>query len=129
MRARRRGGAALLAGSVVAGLAVVPMVAAPAAAVPGNDSTVWINEFHYDNTGTDEGEFIEVAGPAGTDLTGWRIVRYNGNDATNGVVYTSPAEIAPLAGVIPDQQAGYGTAVVEYLSNGLQNGPRDGFAL
>ena len=32
--------------------------------------TVFINEIHYDNTGTDTGEFIEIAGPAGTDLTG-----------------------------------------------------------
>src|SRR5690606_35449458 len=31
---------------------------------------VFINEIHYDNTGTDAGEFVEVAGPAGTDLAG-----------------------------------------------------------
>ena len=29
--------------------------------------TVFINEIHYDNTGTDAGEFIEIAGPAGTE--------------------------------------------------------------
>ena len=28
--------------------------------------TVFINEIHYDNTGADAGEFIEIAGPAGT---------------------------------------------------------------
>jgi hypothetical protein len=43
-----------------------------------NPATVFINEFHYDNTGGDTGEFIEIAGPAGTDLTGWSIVLYNG---------------------------------------------------
>ena len=36
--------------------------------------TVFINEIHYDNTGTDAGEFIEIAGPAGTDLSGYSIV-------------------------------------------------------
>jgi len=122
MRARRRGGAALLAGSVVAGLAVVPMVAAPAAAVPGNDSTVFVNEFHYDNTGTDEGEFIEVAGPSCTDLTGWSIVLYNG---ANGQTYGTSL----LSGAIPDQSGGYGTVVVTYPSNGIQNGAPDGIAL
>jgi uncharacterized protein len=129
MRARRRGGAALLAGSVVAGLAVVPMVAVPAVAVPGNDSTVFINEFHYDNTGTDQGEFIEVAGPAGTALTGWSIVRYNGSTPSAAVVYTSPAAPTTLSGTIPDQQDGYGTVVVDFPQDGLQNGASDGFAL
>ena len=122
MRARRRGGAAVLAGSVVAGLAVVPMVAATAAAVPGDDSTVWINEFHYDNTGTDEGEFIEVAGPSCADLTGWSIVLYNG---ANGQTYGTSL----LSGVVPDQSGGYGTVVVTYPSNGIQNGSPDGIAL
>jgi beta-glucanase (GH16 family) len=32
---------------------------------------VWINEIHYDNAGTDTGERIEVAGDAGTSLSGW----------------------------------------------------------
>ena len=36
--------------------------------------SVFINEIHYDNTGTDANEAIEIAGPAGTDLTGWSIV-------------------------------------------------------
>jgi uncharacterized protein len=128
MRARRRGGAALLAGSVVAGLALVPMVAAPAAAVPGNDSTVWINEFHYDNASFDSGEFIEIAGPSCTDLTGWKIVRYNGSTATAAVVYPVGTEVA-LAGIVPDQQGGYGTVVVDFPQDGVQNGPNDGFAL
>ena len=40
---------------------------------------VRISEIHYDNTGTDAGEAIEISAPAGTDLTGWQIVLYNGN--------------------------------------------------
>lgn len=44
---------------------------------------VFINEFHYDNTGTDAGEFVEIAGPAGTDLSGWYIVLYNGANGSS----------------------------------------------
>lgn len=58
-------------------------------------ANVWINEFHYDNGGTDTNEFIEIAGLAGTDLTGWRIVAYNGN---NGLPYAS----LTLSGTIGD---------------------------
>ncbi|MGB5246149.1 MAG: hypothetical protein WBN34_06345, partial [Woeseia sp.] len=84
--------------------------------------TVFINEIHYDNDGTDSGEAIEVAGPAGTDLTGWSIVLYNGS---NGAVYGT----TDLSGVITNQQAGFGTVVVSYPSNGIQNGSPDGIAL
>ncbi len=31
-------------------------------------TTVFINEIHYDNSGTDTNEGVEIAGPAGTDL-------------------------------------------------------------
>src|SRR5262245_35760837 len=92
-------------------------------------TTVFINEIHYDNVGTDTGERIEIAGPAGTDLAGWSIVRYNGNTPANGLVYTSPAGPGPLSGVIPNQQNGFGTLSFTYASDGLQNGPSDGFAL
>ncbi|MGB5755321.1 MAG: ExeM/NucH family extracellular endonuclease, partial [Acidimicrobiales bacterium] len=94
----------------------------PAAAVPGEDSTVFINELHYDNAGTDTGEFVEVAGPAGTDLTGWSVVLYNG--ATGAVYGTNN-----LAGVLIDAGGGYGLAVVDLPVNGLQNGSPDGVAL
>jgi len=67
---------------------------------------VFINEIHYDNVGTDVGEAIEIAGPAGTNLTGWRIVRYNGNNPNNGVDYTSPAANETLTGTIPDSGIG-----------------------
>ena len=45
---------------------------------PPPDATVFISEIHYDNVGADAGEAVEVFGPAGTDLTGWSIVLYNG---------------------------------------------------
>jgi hypothetical protein len=90
---------------------------------------VWVNEFHYDNVGDDVGEFFEVAGTAGTDLTGWSIVRYNGTSNPGAaIVYTSPGS-SLLSGVIPDQQNGFGTIAITLPLNGIQNGPSDGFAL
>lgn len=103
--------------------------AAPASISSPTDP-VFINEIHYDNTGTDTGEAIEIFGPAGTDLTGWSIVRYNGS---NGQVYTSPtanpAGSDTLSGSIPDLCGGFGVVIVNYLQDGLQNGSPDGIAL
>ncbi|MDQ3782011.1 MAG: endonuclease, partial [Actinomycetota bacterium] len=102
---------------MLAGL--LPLVAAtPASAA----TSVFINEIHYDNVGTDAGEAIEVAGPAGTDLTGWDIVLYNG---AGGAVYDTDA----LSGTIPDLGGGFGVVVVTYPVNGIQNGSPDGIAL
>jgi len=84
---------------------------------------VFINELHYDNTGTDTGEFIEVAGPAGTDLTGWSIVLDNGS---NNSQYDSD----PLSGTLGDDTGtGFGLASINYPSNGIQKGAPDGVAL
>jgi hypothetical protein len=47
------------------------------------------------------GEFVEIAGLAGTDVTGWSIVPYNGNPAQRSS-YSSQR----LNGVIGDQQNG-----------------------
>jgi len=98
-------------------IALVVLAAAfPAAA----QTTVFINEIHYDNASTDTGEAIEIAGPAGTDLGGWSIVLYNGN---GGASYRT----TPLSGSIPDVCGGYG--VIFNLVAGLQNGSPDGIAL
>ncbi|MFN8386340.1 MAG: ExeM/NucH family extracellular endonuclease [Anaerolineales bacterium] len=107
-------------------LASMVSVVRPAMAAPSSSAnpttTVFINEIHYDNTGTDAGESVEIAGPAGTDLTGWSIVLYNGS---GGAVYDTDA----LSGIIPNQQGGYGTIVLAYPANGIQNGAPDGIAL
>lgn len=84
--------------------------------------SVFINELHYDNAGTDTGESVEIAGPAGTDLSGWSLVLYNGN---GGTVYNTRG----LSGLIPDQGNGFGTLVFSYPSDGVQNGSPDGVAL
>ena len=81
---------------------------------------VFISEIHYDNTGTDVDEGVEITGPAGTDLTGWSIVAYNGN---GGASYNTVS----LSGVIPDEGSGFGA--VFFAISGLQNGSPDGLAL
>jgi hypothetical protein len=81
---------------------------------------IFINEFHYDNTGADTGEFVEIAGPAGTDVSAWSLVLYNG---ANGLRYDS----INLIGVIPNQQSSFGTLV--FFRAGIQNGSPDGLAL
>jgi hypothetical protein len=75
---------------------------------------------HYDNGGTDIGEFVEVAGPAGLNLSGFQLVAYNGN---GGVTY----DTLNLSGIIPDQGACVGSLAFSLV--GLQNGGPDGIAL
>ncbi|MUH72534.1 hypothetical protein [Psychrosphaera haliotis] len=79
----------------------------------------WINEFHYDNSGSDRNEFIEIAGAAGTNLTGWSIEAVNGS---NGQVYKTIS----LSGTIDNETAGFGA--LGFNASGLQNGP-DGLVL
>jgi endonuclease/exonuclease/phosphatase family metal-dependent hydrolase len=82
--------------------------------------TVFINEIHYDNTGTDENEGVEIAGPAGTLLSDYELVLYNGN---GGAPYGGPLR---LSGTIPDQSGGAGA--VWFAITGIQN-DRDGMVL
>lgn len=83
---------------------------------------VWVNEFHYDNASTDQGEFFELAGTAGTDLSGWTLELHNGS---NGSVYNTIS----LSGILGDEVNGFGFATVDLPTNGIQNGGPDGFAL
>jgi len=99
----------------VAGTASLHVVAA------GPLPATRFSEIHYDNVGDDAGESIEIEGPAGTDLTNWQIVLYNGN---GGASYSSVA----LTGAIPNTCSGRGVVVTNYPFNGIQNGP-DGMAL
>jgi 5'-nucleotidase len=113
---RRRPGLRALGAAAVTtalGLSLAgPVHAAPAAAGP------FISEIHYDNSGADSGEAIEIEAPAGSDLTGWQIVLYNG---ANGASYHT----ATLSGVVPAA----GVVVQRYPANGIQNGAPDGVAL
>ncbi len=81
-------------------------------------TSVFVNELHYDNSGTDAGEAIEIAAPQGTDLTGWDVVLYNGNGGTS---YGT----RELSGTVGASRV----TVLEYPANGIQNGSPDGVAL
>lgn len=83
-------------------------------------STIFINEFHYDNISSDEGEAIEIAGEAMLNLLDWELVLYNGSTGNQYKTVT-------LSGSIPDQQNGFGT--ISWPVNGIQNGSPDGIAL
>ncbi len=103
----------MLAALAVAGSA---LVAAPGAveAVDPPGIPVYISEIHYDNTGTDVGEAVEITGPAGTDLTGWVVQPYNGN---GGVTYTPTGT---TTATIPNESASMGAVSIPI--SGLQNG-------
>ncbi|WP_369141000.1 ExeM/NucH family extracellular endonuclease [Modestobacter versicolor] len=105
-------------GVVGASLAVVGLPAVAAAAPP---ATPYLSEFHYDNAGTDAGEFVEVHLPPGTTSAGLSVVLYNGG---NGAVYDTDA--LPVVTAPADAPA---VAVVEYPANGIQNGGPDAIAL
>ena len=105
---------------VLTGVPAVPITGShPDAAVAdiGPDARVFVNEIHYANDGVDAGEFVELAGPAGADMTGYDVVLYDGE---SGAVYAS----TPLTTSI----GANGIAVVDYPVEGVQDGP-DGVAL
>ncbi len=85
-------------------------------------NAIRISEIHYDNVSTDAGEAIEVSAPAGTDLTGWQIVLYNGS---GGASYDTDT----FSGVVPATCGTRGVLVINYAVNGIQNGAPDGVAL
>ncbi len=81
---------------------------------------LWINEIHYDNDGADTGEFVELAGLAGTDLSEISLIHYNGS---GGGIITQET----LIGSLIDSGNGYGF-YTWFPGASLQNGP-DGIAL
>ncbi len=91
-------------------------------AAPGWAQDLWINEFHYDNAGSDVGEFVEVivADSIATAPANIEVVLYNGS---NGESYQTHAldsfDTAAVAGFTV-----YSKAIA-----GIQNGGPDGIAL
>ena len=87
-------------------------------------SDVFINEFHYDNSGNDVGEFIEVVvGPAFLGATP-SIQLYNGNNGRSYGSRISLDEFTPG----PSNTPGLPTLYFKEIS-GIQNGAPDGLAL
>jgi len=111
-------------------LFAMSMLAAPAFAIEcsGVETAPWINEIDYDDfTGfpnDDRQEFVEIAGPAGTDLSGYRVLAIEGNAnfftctsgifGSNGNAYFDSA--LPQGSVIPDDGNGVGYFVVCFNS-------------
>jgi predicted extracellular nuclease len=112
---RKRSSAAVL-GVAVGSLVSGGLVFAPAASATPTDAR--ITEIHYDNSGTDTGEAIEVTAPSSVDLKGLTLVLYNGNGG--GVYDTRP---------VSRPATGQNAATTPYPSNGIQNGDPDGVAL
>jgi len=79
----------------------------------------WINEFHYDNIGADIGEFVEIAGPAGLDLSNYRLLFYNGSNGQSNYGLT-------LSGIIDDESNNYGA--IDFYPTSIQN-DMEGIAL
>ncbi|WP_370979513.1 ExeM/NucH family extracellular endonuclease [Agaribacterium sp. ZY112] len=82
---------------------------------------ITITELHYDNEGADEGEGVELSGLAGTDLTGWSLVLYNGN---NNSVYDTLTLAAELKSI-----EGCEEGLLYVPISGIQNGAPDAIAL
>ncbi len=91
--------------------------------------SVWINELHYDNAGTDQNEFIELIMAPGYDGTpaDFNVVLYNGDTASSAVVYQTLNVGSQF--ILTDLPSGYRLLRISLPTNGLQNGPRDGLAL
>ncbi|MBT5077534.1 MAG: hypothetical protein HOM61_01310, partial [Candidatus Marinimicrobia bacterium] len=84
---------------------------------------MWINEIHYDNYGTDEGEFIEIVASASMSIASAAVTLYNGN---NGSAYNDVSLSEFTQGSTQD---GYTFYYYSFPSNGIQNGPPDAISL
>ena len=116
---------ALLALAVVvascsdSGLIGPASINAPSFAVAAADMPpVRISEIHYDNTGTDTLESIEISGPAGASLAGWSIVLYSQSSSGTVGVYNT----RQITATIPATCEPRGVLVFAYPVNGIQNG-------
>lgn len=84
-------------------------------------TNAFINEIHYDNTGIDSGEYVEIISDANIDLTTWSLLLYNGN---NGAVYNS-FEFDSWSYI--NTLAQFDLYTIETV--GIQNGSPDGLVL
>ena len=81
-----------------------------------------INEFHYDNSGSDAGEFVEVVTEANADISTMLLTLYNGNGGT-------PYNEIALSTFTDHGVLGDGLHYYSAFISGIQNGAPDGMAL
>jgi hypothetical protein len=89
----------------------------------GQTPNAWINEIHYDNDGTDNGEFIEIVieDASSYTLSDFQVDLYNGSDGTS---YNSETVNNFTEGTT------VGNYTIYYWEvSGIQNGAPDGMAL
>jgi DNA/RNA endonuclease G (NUC1) len=91
-------------------------------ATPTPPPSVHFSELHYDNSGTDVNEKIEIEGPAGTDLTGWSVVLYGGDAVPDFSMYST----TDLGVTIPATCGTTGVIVIDYNVNGIKNAKFNG---
>src|SRR5687767_6792277 len=102
----------------VGALAATLFTLAPMAA----SAEVFINEIHYDNSGSDTGERIEVVATAGESLGSYRIYLYNGATPSAATYYDN--DLLP-AGSMVSCGGSARIATLSYAANGIQNGAND----
>ncbi|MGK2962224.1 MAG: DNA/RNA non-specific endonuclease [Gemmatimonadaceae bacterium] len=91
-------------------------------APPVGTGDTFISELHYDNSGADTNERVEIEGPEGVSLAGWSLVFYNGS---NNLSYRTTA----LSGTFPSLCEGRGVLTFVLPADGIQNGSPDAIAL
>jgi len=108
---------------------MIKKLLAPVCLLAGSaHAAVFINELHYDDStiGGDVGEAIEVVATANEDLSLYRIVLYNG--ATPAAATQYDDDPVP-AGSIVSCGGAVKIGVINYPTNGVQNGSNDAMAL
>lgn len=110
-----------------------------AVATSPSRAVVIINEVDYDQPGTDSTEYIELAGTAGTNLSGWKIELVNGASGGEVVYLPSPINLSNFT-FTNETGTGWGFFVIGPAavpnvdqtfvgSDQIQNGTPDGIRL
>jgi hypothetical protein len=102
---------------------------------------IYLNEIRANDAGTDDAEFIEIIGPAGSDISDWSITHINGVGGGEQFVFSFPSgTIIPEDGILDNSGQEVGFIVIkrtahavtnydfEWGTTSLQNGP-DGLIL
>lgn len=107
------------------GIIAAGALASLVACTSADAGLVWLNELHYDNTGTDAGEFVEIViAPGGPSIANITVTLYNG--ATGQTYAPILLGTAATAGAVVN---GYQFYFWTTASNGIQNGAPDGLSI